>query len=163
MTVDAATAGVNSSLTRLRAVGIEIIGTTLFTPKAAFIEPAICLYLGTFISAKDSRSTKKAISNVAISAKVAIHAGAPPLGQAGQGFGGEGPAFFGSSGSASGSSSGSSSGSNSGSSSASTGSSVSSSAMSQLSCYAAGASFVRALGLKNAARTSPRTRGLPPS
>ena len=159
ITVGAATAGVNSSLTRLRAVGIEIIGTTLFTPKAAFIEPAICLYLGTFISAKDSSSTKKAISSVAISAKVAIHAGAPPLGQAGQGGGGEGPAFFGSSGSAS----GSSSGSNSGSSSASTGSSVSSSAMSQLSCYAAGASFVRALGLKNAARTSPRTRGLPPS
>ena len=91
-TVGCATAGVNSCLTRLRAVGIEITGTTLFTPKAAFIEPAICLYLGTFISANDSSSTKNAINNVAISAKVAIQAGAPLL-QGGQASGDGGPLF----------------------------------------------------------------------
>ena len=39
--------------------------------------PLICLNFGTLNSAKDKISTKNAINSVAISAKVAIHAGAP--------------------------------------------------------------------------------------
>ena len=71
----------------LLALGMLIVGTTLLTPKAALRDPDICLYLGTLVSAKERISTKKAIRRVAISAKVAIHGGAPLL-QGGQGAGG---------------------------------------------------------------------------
>ena len=62
----------------LSAVGGSTTGTTRCTPMLSFIEPLTSLNLGTFICAKDSSSTKNAMSKVAISAKVAIHAGAPP-------------------------------------------------------------------------------------
>ena len=50
---------------------------------AFFKDPDICLNLGTLNSAKDKIKTKKAIRSVAISAKVAIHAGAPGGGHLG--------------------------------------------------------------------------------
>ena len=48
-------------------------------PNALLNEPTTFLYLSTLVSAKDNNKTKKAISNVAISANVAIHKGAPGL------------------------------------------------------------------------------------
>ena len=72
----------------LFALGGSTTGTSRCTPNAFFIDPLTSLYLGTFISAKDSNNTKKAINSVAISAKVAIHAGAPPPAQGGHFCGG---------------------------------------------------------------------------
>jgi len=63
--------------------GCSTIGTTFCTPKAFRSEPEICLNFGTLNSANDRISTKKAINSVAISAKVAIHAGAPTGGHFG--------------------------------------------------------------------------------
>ena len=45
----------------------------------SFIEPLTSLNFGTFICAKERIKTKKAINRVAMSANVAIQAGAPPL------------------------------------------------------------------------------------
>ena len=47
------------------------------TPKASRMDPAICLYLATSISEKESSSTKKHISSDIRSAKVMTQAGAP--------------------------------------------------------------------------------------
>ena len=79
-----ATAGVKFSTMTLRAIGIVTLGTIFSIPKACFNEPATCLNLGTSVSAKLSNNTKKAISKVAMSAKVAIQAGAPPPAHFGQ-------------------------------------------------------------------------------
>ena len=65
-------------------LGCSTTGTTFCTPNASRSEPEICLNLGTLNSAKERIRTKNAISNVAISAKVAIHAGAPFGGHLGQ-------------------------------------------------------------------------------
>ena len=72
----------------LSAVGGSTTGTTRCTPMLSFIEPLTSLNLGTFICAKDSSSTKNAMSKVAISAKVAIQAGAPPPAHFGHSTGG---------------------------------------------------------------------------
>ena len=69
---------------RIVVVGGSTTGTTRCTPMLSFIEPLTSLNLGTFICAKDSNSTKNAMSKVAISAKVAIQAGAPAGGHLGQ-------------------------------------------------------------------------------
>ena len=63
--------------------GCSTIGMIRCTPKAFFSEPEICLNFGTLNSANDRIRTKKAISNVAISANVAIQAGAPTGGHFG--------------------------------------------------------------------------------
>ena len=63
--------------------GCSTIGIIRCTPKAFFNEPEICLNFGTLNSAKDRIRTKKAISSVAMSAKVAIQAGAPTGGHFG--------------------------------------------------------------------------------
>ena len=57
--------------------GCSTTGITFCTPNEFLRLPDICLNFGTLNSAKDNISTKKAISSVAISAKVDIHAGAP--------------------------------------------------------------------------------------
>ena len=57
--------------------GCSTTGTILCTPKAFLSEPEICLNFGTLNSANDKIRTKKAIRRVAMSAKVAIQAGAP--------------------------------------------------------------------------------------
>ena len=67
----------------LSAVGGSTTGTCLCTPIVSFMDPLTSLNFGTFICANERIKTKKAINNVAISAKVAIQAGAPPL-QGGQ-------------------------------------------------------------------------------
>ena len=64
--------------------GCSTTGTTFCTPNASRSEPEICLNFGTLNSANDRIKTKKAINNVAISANVAIHAGAPGGGHFGQ-------------------------------------------------------------------------------
>ncbi len=64
--------------------GDSTTGTIRCTPNEFFNEPLICLNLGTFISANDKINTKNAISKVAMSANVAIQAGAPTGGQSGQ-------------------------------------------------------------------------------
>ena len=64
-------------------LGCSTIGTTRCTPKAFFREPEICLNFGTLNSANDRIRTKKAIRSVAMSAKVAIHGGAPTGGHLG--------------------------------------------------------------------------------
>ena len=58
-------------------LGCSTIGTTRCTPKAFFSDPEICLNFGTLNSANDRIRTKNAIRSVAMSAKVAIQAGAP--------------------------------------------------------------------------------------
>ena len=58
-------------------LGCSTTGTTLCIPNAFFKLPLICLNFGTLNSAKERIKTKNAIKRVAISAKVAIHAGAP--------------------------------------------------------------------------------------
>ena len=63
--------------------GCSTVGITRWTPKAFFKEPEICLNLGTLNSAKDNIKTKKAIKRVAMSANVAIQAGAPTGGHFG--------------------------------------------------------------------------------
>ena len=63
--------------------GCSTTGTTFCTPNASRSEPEICLNLGTLNSANDRIKTKKAIKSVAMSAKVAIHAGAPTGGHLG--------------------------------------------------------------------------------
>ena len=63
--------------------GCSTIGTIFCTPNAFFNEPEICLNFGTLNSANERINTKKAINKVAISAKVAIHAGAPTGGHLG--------------------------------------------------------------------------------
>ena len=67
----------------LSAVGGSTTGTCRCTPMLSFMDPLTSLNFGTFICAKERIKTKKAINNVAMSAKVAIQAGAPPL-QGGQ-------------------------------------------------------------------------------
>ena len=57
--------------------GSVISKLSAFTPRARFIDPEIALYLTTSISEKARSSTKKAMRRVTISAKVAIHCGAP--------------------------------------------------------------------------------------
>ena len=84
ITERSATAGVKFSTTILRAIGIVTLGTIFSIPNACFSEPATCLNLGTSVSAKLNSKTKNAINSVAISAKVAIQAGAPPPGHFGQ-------------------------------------------------------------------------------
>ena len=79
ITERSATAGVKFSTMTLRAIGIVTFGTIFSIPKACLSDPATCLNLGTSVSAKLSNRTKKAISKVAMSANVAIQAGAPPL------------------------------------------------------------------------------------
>ena len=74
-----ATEGVKCCAIRLWALGGSTVGMMRWIPKEFFSEPLICLNLGTFISANDSSSTKKAMSSVARSAKVASQAGAPGL------------------------------------------------------------------------------------
>jgi len=64
--------------------GDSTTGTIRCTPNEFFSEPLICLNFGTFISANDKINTKNAINKVAMSAKVAIQAGAPTGGQSGQ-------------------------------------------------------------------------------
>ena len=72
------------------------MGTSRCKPKALDIEPDMSLLIeGESISVKDKISTKNAIKSVAISAKVAIQAGAPAS-QAGHS---RGFFFFGSAGS----------------------------------------------------------------
>ena len=72
----------------LSAVGGSTTGTTRCTPMLSFIEPLTSLNFGTFICAKDNSSTKNAIRSVAMSAKVAIQAGAPPPAHLGHSTGG---------------------------------------------------------------------------
>ena len=58
-------------------IGGSTLGTSLCTPKAFDIDPETSLNIeGSSISTKERISTKNAIKRVAISAKVAIHAGA---------------------------------------------------------------------------------------
>ena len=64
--------------------GCSTTGTTFCTPNASRSEPEICLNLGTLNSANDRMRTKNAIKSVAMSANVAIHAGAPTGGHLGQ-------------------------------------------------------------------------------
>ena len=63
--------------------GGSTTGITLCIPKAFFMLPLICLNFGTLNSANERIKTKKAINSVAISAKVAIQAGAPLGGHSG--------------------------------------------------------------------------------
>ncbi|CAI8199329.1 MAG: Uncharacterised protein [SAR116 cluster bacterium] len=80
---DGAGDGLKFSDSTVVPFGCSTIGTTRCTPNAFFREPEICLNFGTLNSANDRMRTKKAISSVAISAKVAIHAGAPTGGHFG--------------------------------------------------------------------------------
>ena len=75
--------GLNSSAITVVPLGCSTTGTTFCTPKASFKEPEICLNFGTLNSANDKINTKKAIKSVAISANVAIQAGAPVGGHLG--------------------------------------------------------------------------------
>src|SRR6056297_2531912 len=59
-------------------------GCSRWMPKELRSDPATILNFGWLNSAKDRISTKNAINRVAISAKVAIHAGAPGGGHFGQ-------------------------------------------------------------------------------
>ena len=96
ITERSATAGVKFSTMMLRAMGIVTFGTIFSIPNACLSEPATCLNFGTSVSAKLNSNTKNAMSRVAMSAKVAIQAGAPPPAHFGQsslgssGFGGPG-------------------------------------------------------------------------
>ena len=83
MTVASASAGVNSVLKSVSAIGILILGTTRSTPNATANDPLTCSNFGTFTFAKERIKTKKAISRVAMSANVAIQGGDPP-GHSGQ-------------------------------------------------------------------------------
>ena len=69
--------GRNSCAIILVPLGISFTSILFCTPKANFIDPAICLNFKTSISEKDSNSTKKHINNDIKSAKVPIHAGSP--------------------------------------------------------------------------------------
>jgi len=69
--------GWNSVATTLVPLGTEVSSICCCTPKASFIDSAICLYLITSSSEKDRIRTKKHISRDMRSAKVAIHKGAP--------------------------------------------------------------------------------------
>ena len=77
MTVAAASDSVKALTIMVSAIGIETLATTRLMPKASFSDPATCSNLGTLTLENDKISTKNAISSVAISANVAIHAGAP--------------------------------------------------------------------------------------
>ena len=77
MTVGAASDSVKVLTMRVSAMGIETLATTRLIPNASFNDPATCSNLGTLTLEKDKISTKNAMSRVAISANVAIHAGAP--------------------------------------------------------------------------------------
>src|SRR5690554_1410876 len=71
--------GLNSRATTLVPRGISLTSILFWTPKANFIEPAICLKRSTSISEKARRRTKKHISKAIKSANVAIQ-GANPFG-----------------------------------------------------------------------------------
>ncbi|CSD43777.1 Uncharacterised protein [Vibrio cholerae] len=58
-------------------MGISFTSKRFCTPKANFIEPAICLNFSTSISENESKSTKKHISSDIKSANVPSHAGKP--------------------------------------------------------------------------------------
>jgi len=57
--------------------GMSLTSILFCTPKANFIEPAICLNFRTSISENDKSSTKKHINSDIKSANVPIHAGNP--------------------------------------------------------------------------------------
>ena len=63
--------------------GGSTTGVIRWTPNAFFNEPEICLNLGTLNSANERIRTKNAMRSVAMSANVAIHAGAPTGGHLG--------------------------------------------------------------------------------
>ena len=79
--------GLNSSCRSVVPCGCSTTGTTFCTPKAFWSEPEICLNFGTLNSANDRISTKNAMSSVAMSANVAIQAGAPTGGHFGHSSG----------------------------------------------------------------------------
>jgi hypothetical protein len=79
MGVGCATVGEKCRATILCALGDSTTGIKRCTPNEFLSEPLICLNLGTFISANDKINTKNAMSSVAMSANVAIQAGAPAL------------------------------------------------------------------------------------
>ena len=75
--------GRNSMAMTLVPLGMSLTSILFCTPKANFIEPAICLNFNTSISENANSNTKKHINNDIKSAKVPIHAGKPSGGHLG--------------------------------------------------------------------------------